>query len=148
MSKRIFATQASLIKALAHPTRLEIIHLLRTHSLTVGQITQMLGVRQAYVSQQLLILKQAKVVRARRAGKEIYYEIHDQRIVAACDNLHSLVTEKNLPASPEPIVVDPVCGMKLTPGTASYTDGYNGIRQYFCGKGCLKEFNISHKGAV
>jgi DNA-binding transcriptional ArsR family regulator/YHS domain-containing protein len=147
MSKSIFAKQAKLTKALAHPSRLEIIHVLRAHSLTVGQITQMLGARQAYVSQHLLILKHARVVRASRAGKEIYYELTDPRLLKASDLLHSLVANKPMPVSGEPKVVDPICQMLLTPSSASYTEEYNGIRHYFCGRGCLKKFNGIHKGA-
>lgn len=144
MSKRIFHTQTKLIKALAHPTRLEIIHLLRTHALTVSQITQMLGVRQANVSQQLRLLKSRGVVSARRSGKELYYEIKDARIISVCDHTLSLVTEKPLPSPADPIVVDPVCGMRLTTRTAIYHANYNGVRHYFCGAGCLKEFHASH----
>ncbi len=145
MSKSVFIKQANLVKALSHPSRLEIIHLLRTHSLTVGQIAQMLAARQAYVSQQLVILKQAKVVVAHRTGKEMYYEVADQHIVQACDSLYKLVSARPLSTAPEPTVLDPMCGMKLTPNTASHTTEYNGVREYFCGRGCLKEFHASHK---
>lgn len=144
MSNRVFTKEASFLKALAHPTRLEIVHLLRTHSLTVGQMTKMLGARQAYMSQHLLILKQAKVVCSHRIGKEMYYEVADPRILKACDALYSLVSAKPLQVAPEPTVTDPICSMKLTPITASYTEEYNGVRHYFCGKGCLKEFHASH----
>ncbi len=144
MSKRIFTKEAGFLKALAHPSRLEIIHLLRTHFLTVGQITKMLGARQAYVSQHLLILKQAKIVLSHRDGKEMYYEVADPRINKACDALYSLVSDKALSVAPEPTVIDPICNMKLTPTTASYTAEYNGVREYFCGKGCLKEFHANH----
>ncbi len=148
MSKRIFHTQTKLVKALAHPIRLEIIHLLRTHALTVGQIVQMLGLRQAYVSQHLLTLKQAQVVRASRAGKEMYYEVADPKIMTACDNLLSLVTQKSLPEPGDPVVTDPVCGMHLTPKTAIYQGNYNGVRQYYCGLGCYRAFTTKHKGAA
>lgn len=144
MTRPIFTKQAGLIKALAHPSRLEIIHLLRSHALTVTQMTQMLGARQAYVSQHLLILKKAKIVLSHRDGKEMYYEVADPRIMEASDSLYSLVSAKPLSAAPEPIVIDPICGMKLTPSTANYTEEYNGVREYFCGKGCLKEFHASH----
>ena len=144
MSKNIFTKEASFIKALAHPSRLEIIHLLRSHALTVNQMVQMLGARQAYVSQQLVILKKAKVITGHRDGKEIYYEIADPRIMEASDSLYSLVSNKPLSAAPEPIVIDPICNMELTPASANYTEEYNGVRHYFCGKGCLKEFHANH----
>jgi YHS domain-containing protein len=107
-------------------------------------MAKMLGARQAYVSQHLLILKKSKVVVARRDGKEMYYAVSDPRIMDACDALYSLVSEKPLSAAPEPIVIDPVCGMKLTPSLAVLTTEYNGVRQYFCGQGCLKEFHANH----
>lgn len=145
MSKQVFAKQASLVKALAHPSRLEIIHLLRTHTLTVTQMTKMLGVRQAYVSQQLLILKKARVVTAGRDGKEMYYAVFDPRIINACDSLYSLVSDKPLSAAPEPEVLDPVCGMKLTPSLSAHITEYNGVRHYFCGHGCLTTFTQKHR---
>lgn len=144
MSKPVFHKQASLIKALAHPSRLQIIHLLRTHSLTVTQMTKMLGARQAYVSQQLLILKKARIVTAHRDGKEMYYAVGDPRIMDACDGLYSLVSDNPLSTPPEPVVIDPVCGMRLTPSGAVHVAEYNGVRQYFCGRGCLKEFYANH----
>ena len=148
MSHKIFEREAELIKVLSHPGRLEIIHLLRHHSLTVSQITQMLGERQAYVSQQLTTLKAARIVAAKRSGKEMYYELVDPRITVACDSLHSIVSSSSLSPSPEPTVTDPVCHMKLTPSRAHYTAEFAGVRQYFCGKGCHAEFTQLHKGAI
>jgi ArsR family transcriptional regulator len=147
MTSRIFIKQANLVKALSHPSRLELVHLLRSRALTVSQMVKMLGKRQAYVSQHLLILKRAKVMTSTRHGKEIYYEVADPHISIVCDSLFSLVHPTPLSASPEPIVVDPVCKMELTPSRASYTGQYNGVRHYFCGKGCYKEFNL-HPGGL
>lgn len=146
MSQHIFENIAEMVKVLAHPGRLEIIHLLRNHTLTVGQMTQMLAVRQAYVSQQLMLLKEAKLVISTRSGKEMYYELTDPRITVACDNLHSLVSDTPLSPSPEPTVIDPICQMKLRPSVTHLTAEYNGVRHYFCGLGCLKNFNLSHGG--
>jgi ArsR family transcriptional regulator len=143
MESKIFESQADIIKALANPIRLEIIHLLRSNVLTVSQMTNMLDISQSLASQHLKSLKEYQIVSSKREGKEIYYTISDQRILTACDAIHSLVSGKSLPTSPEPTVVDPVCGMDLTPKTAPFASTYNGVRHYFCAKGCLKKFNIS-----
>jgi ArsR family transcriptional regulator len=148
MNRNIFEKEAAIVKALAHAGRLEIIHLLRHHTLTVSQITQMLGERQAYVSQQLMTLKDAGIVDASRSGKEMYYELSDPRITMACDSLHSLVSASPIAPSPEPTVIDPICHMKLKPSVTHLTSEYNGVRHYFCGQGCLQEFNSLHKGAI
>lgn len=147
MSHKVFDDIASVVKVLAHSGRLKIIHLLRHHTLTVSQITSMLAERQAYVSQQLMILKEAGVVEASRSGKEMYYKLADPRITSAIDSLHSLVSEAPLTPSPEPTVVDPVCLMKLKPSLTHVTVEYNGVRHYFCGHGCYKEFNALHGGS-
>ncbi|MEI6690592.1 MAG: metalloregulator ArsR/SmtB family transcription factor [bacterium] len=143
MSDKIFVLQAKIIKALTHPLRLEIVHLLRHNILTVSQIIQMSGLSQSLISQHLKVLKVAQIVSSKREGKEIYYAISDQRILVACDSIHSLVSGEPLPITSEPNVVDPVCGMDLTPKTASFTTAYNGVRHYFCAKGCLNKFNIN-----
>ncbi len=148
MSHKVFDDIASLVKVLAHPGRLEIIHLLRHHALTVGQITAMLDERQAYVSQQLIVLKEADIVTSSRSGKEMYYELADPRITKAMDNLHSLVSHTPIGPSPEPVVTDPVCHMQLKPKLTHLTAEYNGVRHYFCGKGCLQKFTLSHGRAL
>lgn len=146
MAHKIFEDAAHIVKVLGHPGRLEIIHLLRHHTLTVSQITSMLAQRQAYVSQQLMILKEAGVVEASRSGKEMYYELADPRITSAVDSLHSLVSDSPLSPSPEPTVIDPVCHMKLKPSLTHVTAEYNGVRHYFCGQGCYREFGELHRG--
>ncbi len=140
MSEKIFQLESDIVKALAHPARLEIIHLLRHHVLTVSQIQEMSGLSQSLVSQHLKVLKVAQIVSSKREGKEIYYTISDQRILAACDSIHSLVSGESLPVSPDPDVIDPVCGMELTPNTSSFNATYGGVRHYFCAKGCYLTF--------
>lgn len=36
--------------------------------------------------------------------------------------------------------IDPVCGMQVVIETAKYTFAYKGATYYFCGKGCMLEF--------
>jgi ArsR family transcriptional regulator len=69
--------QAALIlKALAHPMRLRIIEsLLDEEEACVCHLEQQLGLRQAYLSQQLASLRTAGLVSDRRDGLNIYYSI-------------------------------------------------------------------------
>jgi Cu+-exporting ATPase len=49
--------------------------------------------------------------------------------------------EEHRSASEEPgVEVDPVCGMKVDPSTAAASWEYNGVTYYFCGRGCLLDF--------
>jgi len=63
------------LKALAHESRLLILCLLIDGERTVGEIEQMLGLRQSAVSQQLTRLRADDLVKKRRSGKNIYYSL-------------------------------------------------------------------------
>jgi len=74
--------QAELFKALAHPARLHILMLLRQGEVCVCHIEAALGRRQAYVSQQLMVLRDAGLVAGRKSGLQVYYRIADARVEA------------------------------------------------------------------
>jgi ArsR family transcriptional regulator, lead/cadmium/zinc/bismuth-responsive transcriptional repressor len=74
---------AGLFKLLADPTRLRILAALVEHgSLCVHELVAELGLRQPAVSQQLRMLRAARVVRGRREGREIHYALDDDHILA------------------------------------------------------------------
>ena len=64
------------LRALADPTRREILTLRRAGPLTAGQIAEKFPVSAAAVSRHLSVLKEADLVRDRREGKYIYYELN------------------------------------------------------------------------
>ena len=64
------------LRALADPTRREILTLLRAGPHTAGQIAERFPVSGAAVSRHLSVLKDADLVRDRREGKYIYYELN------------------------------------------------------------------------
>lgn len=64
-----------IFKGLAHPTRLQILDLLREGEMCVCHIEATLGKRQAYVSQQLMTLREAGLVDSRRDGLQVYYRL-------------------------------------------------------------------------
>jgi len=65
----------NLFKALSDTTRLRVVNLLRMQSLSVGDLQAVLGLPQPAVSQQLAILRAAKLVRAKRQGHRICYSL-------------------------------------------------------------------------
>lgn len=64
------------LRALADPTRREILTLLRASPLTAGQISERFPVSAAAISRHLSVLKEADLVRDQREGKYIYYELN------------------------------------------------------------------------
>ena len=74
-----YQCQARLIKALAHPTRLYILDILSRGEACVCHLTTILKQRQPYVSQHLMVLREASLVRDRKEGVIVYYRLADGR---------------------------------------------------------------------
>jgi len=66
---------APLFKALAHPKRLAILEALRDGEHCVCELEQALKLRQAYVSQQLTVLREAGLVCYRKDGWNVFYRM-------------------------------------------------------------------------
>ena len=64
------------MKALADPTRREILHLLKSGRLAAGEITDRFPVSAAAISRHLSVLKEADLIRDTREGKYIYYDLN------------------------------------------------------------------------
>ena len=64
------------MKALADPTRREILHLLKPGRLAAGEITDRFPVSAAAISRHLSVLKEADLIRDTREGKYIYYDLN------------------------------------------------------------------------
>ena len=65
-------------KALAHPVRLQILDMLRGGEVCVCHMEAALGKRQAYISQQLIVLRDAGLVESRKDGLSVYYRLVDE----------------------------------------------------------------------
>src|SRR6185503_8640797 len=78
------ATRASdFLKALAHESRLMILCILAEGEKSVGELEEILNLRQPTVSQQLARLRADRLVSARRDGKVVYYSLasDDARVI-------------------------------------------------------------------
>ena len=64
------------LKALADPIRREILNLLKSGPLSAGEIVDHFSVTGASISRHLSVLKEADLIRDRREGKFIYYELN------------------------------------------------------------------------
>lgn len=70
-----YELQARLFKVLMHPARLAILDLLREGEECVCHMEAYLGYRQAYISQQLMVLREAGLVEDRRDGWNVFYRV-------------------------------------------------------------------------
>ena len=151
MYREIFAIQADTYKALANSKRLEIIHLLRDKEMSVSDMANMLGLPQPNLSQHLQVLREHNIVSSRRNGKHIYYKLFHKKIAKASDLLREVLVEqyKGQGIAEElrlkmrdlvPVVRDPVCGMRISPKTASFAIRENDNYVYFCAAGCMEKY--------
>jgi ArsR family transcriptional regulator len=70
--------KAELFKALAHPTRIAIVELLRDeHEVPVSGIYERLGLEQANASQHLAVLRGKQIVVGRKDGNQVFYSLRD-----------------------------------------------------------------------
>lgn len=156
MYYQVFEEHAEFMKAMSHPKRLEIIHLLRDQELSVSEIQEMLGLSQSNLSQHLMILRDADVLSSRRESKNIYYKLAHKNFIKASDLIRKVLAEKHESddnadeftqkmSDLVPLVTDPVCKMRLSPKTASYAKKRNSKEFYFCAAGCLDKFEKQPK---
>ena len=92
-----YQTQARLFKVLMHPTRLAILDELRGGEQCVCHMEAKFGLRQAYISQHLMVLRDAGLVTDRRDGWNIYYQVSKPEIFQVIDamkNLSHMVNSK------------------------------------------------------
>lgn len=73
--------QAELFKMLAHPVRLAILKILAEEEACVCHIEAALGYRQAYLSQQLAVLRENDLIQDRRDGWNVYYQLTDTKLL-------------------------------------------------------------------
>lgn len=71
---------AELYKVFGDSTRIKILFALYESEMCVCDIAALLNMTQSAISHQLRVLKQSKLVKFRRDGKEVYYSLDDQHI--------------------------------------------------------------------
>jgi ArsR family transcriptional regulator, arsenate/arsenite/antimonite-responsive transcriptional repressor len=63
-------------KALADPTRRQILKLLRSGEMTAGELAEHFDMTKPSMSHHFAVLKQADLIDARRDGQQIYYSLN------------------------------------------------------------------------
>lgn len=96
-----FDSQVAILKALTHPARIAILEILRGGEHCVCHMSAYLGFRQAYISQQLSVLREAGLIQDRREGWNVYYSVVDKRVFEILDDVQALsgIDNPALPAA-------------------------------------------------
>lgn len=77
---------ADLFKVFGDTTRIKILYALMPAEKSVAAIAEAIGASQSAVSHQLRALKQARLVRFRRDGKQVIYSLAD-------DHVHTMIAQ-------------------------------------------------------
>jgi len=64
-----------LFKALADPTRREVLRLLSHHEMTAGELAERFDMTKPSMSHHFTVLKEAELIRSRREGQQIWYSV-------------------------------------------------------------------------
>lgn len=86
--------QAEVLKTLASPRRIEILHELARGPIEVGRLAETIGASQPNVSQHLAVLRTAGVVEAERDGREVRYRLADPDVMVACALMRSVLERR------------------------------------------------------
>jgi len=86
--------QADVLKVLAHPARIEILHRLAGGPIEVGRLAELIGSTQPNASQHLAVLRGAGLVEPDRHGREIRYRLTDPDVIVACSLMRGVLQRR------------------------------------------------------
>lgn len=81
---------ADLFKILGDPTRVRILSILQKEEMNVSNISALVGLPISAISHQLRTLRQSKLIKPRKSGKEVIYSLDDDHVsqIFACALAH------------------------------------------------------------
>jgi len=80
VSKNKLNHMVQILKAIAHPIRIQIVNILLHKECRVGELVKMLGTKQSLTSQQLSKMKLSGMLKSRRDGNKVYYSLASDSI--------------------------------------------------------------------
>ena len=80
LKEHTFTHLADLFSALSDPTRLRMISVLLEGEMNVGQLASQLEMTESAVSHQLRGLRQLRLVRSRKDGRQVFYALDDDHV--------------------------------------------------------------------
>ena len=90
----ITGLQAEVLKTIASPRRLQILHRLFDGPCEVGRLATELGLSQPNVSQHLAVLRGVGLVEAERDGREARYRLTDPDVMLACGIMRGVLERR------------------------------------------------------
>lgn len=76
-----FQVLAEIYKAIGDESRIKILYALSREELCVCELTDLMDISQSAVSHQLRLLRNLRIVKYRKSGKQVYYSLDDEHIM-------------------------------------------------------------------
>ena len=92
--KQLYKVKAQIIKALAHPLRLEIVDVLAKGERCVEDTARAVGAERANVSRHLMVLASADLLNSRKEGLNVYYSLKCPCIMNFFDCVERVLREQ------------------------------------------------------
>lgn len=80
LDEQTAARLAELFRAFSDPSRIRIISALSAEEMNVGSLAEVVGLSESAVSHQLRVLRQMRLVRARKDGRQVFYTLDDDHV--------------------------------------------------------------------
>jgi ArsR family transcriptional regulator len=87
---------AETFKVLGDVTRVRILDALSHQELCVSDLAALVGLSESAISHQLRLLRNTRLVRARRSGRMVFYALDDQHIISLLEQASHHVAEAEL----------------------------------------------------
>ncbi len=82
LSEHLAAHVAELFRAFSDTSRVRILSALLTGEMNITALAEVVGISESAISHHMRGLRQMRMVQSRRDGKEVYYRIEDEHIIA------------------------------------------------------------------
>lgn len=82
LDEHIAAHVAELFRAFSDTSRVRILSAIIDQEMNVSSLAETVGISESAISHHLRGLRQLRLVKARRDGKEVYYRLEDEHVIA------------------------------------------------------------------
>ena len=87
MEERVLELKAEILKALAQPTRLKILQLLRNGEKCICEIVPAINGEQSNISRHISLMQKSNLVTTRKDGVKVMVKVKDQRVFEILDSI-------------------------------------------------------------
>lgn len=94
MTNTVYELKSNIIKALAHPARIQILEYLKDHKLCQCEMAPALGIEQSNFSRHISALKSAGILRTWKQGVRLLFEVTDPCVYDLLDNVDEILKRR------------------------------------------------------